>query len=318
MIREVFDAILALAPKQQDKIHRINQLLHHLFKDALREKPIDSDPMLAIYPDDYPAPKHGKYTHINDLPTLSKFMKILPKIHGEPSTIAICQIAPHWFTRPVEIRFLKWANVDFEHNKCSLHKAKVRGQSINAGDLDQRPTDYFMPLSPQVKTILQKLFKITGQKEYVFAGINDNEPISDNTAGRAIRTACKREGFENLSSMHGFRYTGRSFLPGILGIKPRIVEQHMSHSTSVDGQEAAVSSDKYGYDDYLYAPERRAMMEIWSDFLEGVANGKYKELSPEEVQKLFESGKKSEWQQFIEELRTKYIRLASIYQQMSH
>lgn len=317
-IREIFDSLLALSDNQQDKIHRISQLLRHLFKDAVREKLIDSNPMYGISPDDYPAPKRGKYAHIKDLPTLYRFLKLLPNIKGEPSTKAICQIAPHWFTRPVEIRLLKWEDVDFENNKCSLHKAKTKGQSINDGNVDLRPTDYFMPLSPQVKIILEQLHNITGTKTYVFAGINGDEPVSDNTAGKAMRKACKEAGYENLSTMHGFRYTGRGFLPGILGVSERVVEQHMAHNPDINGNEAAASNDKYGYDQYLYAAERRAMVTIWSDFLEGVANGKYKELTQEEAQKLFESGEKSEWQQFLEELRNKYKRLSSIYQQMSH
>ena len=92
-------------------------------------------------------------------------------------------------------------------------------------------------------------------------------PISDNTAGKALRVALEKEGLGHLTSMHGFRYTARSFIPGIPGIPKRIVEQQMSHATTPSGEEAAQSDDRYGYDQYLYMPERRAMMDVWSEFL---------------------------------------------------
>lgn len=315
-IKEIFDSTMALSTNQQDKIHRINQLLHHLFHDAHKEKLIDNNPMLGIYPEDYTAPKRGHYKHINDLAVLCRFLQILPKVKGDPSTIALCKISPHWFTRPVEIRLLKWKDVDFENRKCNLHRAKIRGNSINEENHDEQPTDYYMPLSEPVATILKQLHTITGTKEYVFAGSNGDEPISDNTAGKALRTAMMREGLGHVTTMHGFRYTARSFLPGILGISKRVVEQQMTHNPDKNGEEAAASDDKYGYDQYLYLAERRAMMDIWSEFLEGLANGKYQELTPEEVSHLCESGDKPEWQVFIEELKNKYNRLCAIYQQV--
>ena len=314
-IRRIFDDTLALSTNQQDKINRINRLLHHLFHDALKERLIDSDPMLGIYPEDYPAPKRGSYKHINDLTTLKKFLQALPKVKGEPSTIAMVRIAPHLFTRPVEIRLLKWENVNFENSYCVLHKAKTRGQSINDGGVNERPTDFIIPLSKPVKIILQQLQTITGNKEYVFSGRFDDNPISENTAGKALRTALEKEGLGHLTSMHGFRYTARSLIPGILRIPKRIVEQQMSHATAPSGEEAAQSDDRYGYDQYLYLPERRAMMDIWSEFLEGIASDIFQELTAEEVRLQCESGQMTRWQVFVEELREKYKRLCGIYQQ---
>ena len=115
--------------------------------------------------------------------------------------------------------------------------------------------------------------------------------------------------------MHGFRYTARSLIPGILGIPKRIVEQQMSHATAPSGEEAAQGDDRYGYDQYLYLPERRAMMDVWSEFLEGIASDIFQELTAEEVRLQCESGQKTQWQVFVEELREKYKRLCGIYQQ---
>ena len=77
-------------------------------------------------------------------------------------------------------------------------------------------------------------------------------------------------------------------------------------------EERAFSSDRYGYDQYLYLPERRAMMDVWSDLLEGLASDKFQMLSPEQVR---QQVGKTQWQIFVEELREKYKRLCGIYQQ---
>jgi hypothetical protein len=89
----------------------------------------------------------------------------------------------------------------------------------------------------------------------------------------------------------------------------------MSHSYNVSGEERAVSGDKYGYDNYTYIPERRALMDVYSLFLLGLRD-KYVELTPEEARALMIEGKKTEWQKYLEMLQKKYVELSRVYEQV--
>ncbi len=216
--------------------------------------------------------------------------------------------------RATELRLMKYKDIDFDNSIWYLHRSKRIGQSILDEDIDERPYDYCVPLSAQVKEAIQSLTPLTGKKEYVFTGQDGKNPISSNTAGKALRTALRKANLDDLTTLHGFRYCARGLIPAILGIDSRVVEQQMGHDRAGGEEEKAFSSDRYGYDQYLYLPERRAMMDVWSDLLEGLASDKFQMLSPEQVR---QQVGKTQWQIFIEELREKYKRLCGIYQQAS-
>lgn len=311
-IRTMLDGILELAPQKTDTVHRLYQHLAILFKTARKQRLIEANPMAEIYPEEYPAPKTGKYKHAKNLPELRQFLLALPEIQAEPVTKVLLTIAPHLFMRATELRLMKYKDIDFENSIWYLHRSKRIGQSILDEDIDERPYDYCVPLSPQVKKAIQSLAPFTGEKEYVFTGQDGKSPISSNTAGKALRTALRKVNLDNLTTLHGFRYCARGLIPAILEIDPRVVEQQMGHDRAGGEEEKAFSSDRYGYDQYLYLPERRAMMDVWSDLLEGLASDKFQMLSPEQVR---QQVGKTQWQIFVEELREKYKRLCGIYQQ---
>lgn len=313
-IRTLLDGILEIAPKKVDTIHRLYLHLSNLFKTAKRQKLVTTNPMAEIYPEEYPAPKTGKYKHAKNLPELKQFLQVLPDIEAEPVTKVLLSIAPHLFMRASELRLMKYKDLDMENSIWYLHRSKRIGQSIFDKDIDTRPYDYCVPLSPQVKAAIESLYPLTGTKEYVFTGQDGKSPISDNTAGKALRNALKKKGLAELTTLYGFRYVARGMIPAILGIDKRIVEQQMSHDPSQNTGEGEVahSSDKYGYDQYLYLPERRAMMDVWSDLLEGLVSDKFQILTPEQAR---QQVGKTQWQMFLEELHEKYKRLCGIYQQ---
>ena len=313
-IRTMLDGILELAPQKTDTVHRLYQHLAILFKTARKQRLIEANPMAEIYPEEYPAPKTGKYKHAKNLPELRQFLLALPEIQAEPVTKVLLTIAPHLFMRATELRLMKYKDIDFKNSIWYLHRSKRIGQSILDEDIDERPYDYCVPLSAQVKEAIQSLIPFTGNKEYVFTGQDGKNPISANTAGKALRTALRKVKLENLTTLYGFRYCARGLIPAILGIEKRIVEQQMGHDRAGGEEEKAFSSDRYGYDQYLYLPERRAMMDVWSDLLEGLASDKFQMLSPEQVR---QQVGKTQWQIFVEKLREKYKRLCGIYQQAS-
>ena len=78
--------------------------------------------------------------------------------------------------------------------------------------------------------------------------------------------ALRRMGFEQgVLTVHGFRSTASTLL-NEQGWHPDAIERQLAHSER-DGVRAA-----YNYAEYL--PERRKMMQFWSDYLDNLRAGK--------------------------------------------
>ena len=64
---------------------------------------------------------------------------------------------------------------------------------------------------------------------------------------------------------HGFRAMARTILDEVLGVRPDIIEHQLAHAVR----------DPLGraYNRTTHLPERRAMMQRWADYLDGLKTG---------------------------------------------
>ncbi len=322
-LREILDTLLSL--NKQDTAHRLlityRQIFHaaskpvrdedgHIVYTAERtpKRHITSDPVSHIFPEEYEAVKTRPFKHTTDIATLQKVLVAIDDYAvGEPETIIALKLAPHIFLRCAELRTMRWSDVDLEKGIWSLRKAKVRGRSIHDEDIAAAPADFSVPLSEIAVNYLRQL-KLYQHSEYVLSVRQTDEPISDSTLSKSLRCILRKAGIPGATTVHGFRYTARSLIPAKFGVELRIIEQQLSHST-------VKSSDKYGYDRYLYFAERRAMMNIWSEFLEGVKS-KYREITQQEAIKLARDGKKTEWEIFVNKLMNSFQQLCRVFEQV--
>lgn len=120
-----------------------------------------------------------------------------------------------------------------------------------------------MPLSRQAVAILWELYPISGPEGYVFPQArNASRPISENTLNVGLRGI----GYtKDEQSAHGFRRTASTLL-NEQGWNPDAIERQLAH-----GERDLVRGS---YNAAQYLPERRRMMQAWSDYLDGLkANG---------------------------------------------
>jgi integrase len=86
--------------------------------------------------------------------------------------------------------------------------------------------------------------------------------MSDN----AILAAFRRMGIakEEMTG-HGFRAMARTILDEVLGFRPDFIEQQLAHAVR----------DPLGraYNRATHLPERRRMMQVWADYLDGLRQG---------------------------------------------
>ena len=121
---------------------------------------------------------------------------------------------------------------------------------------------HVVPLSERAVSILRELHPLTGGGRYVFPGARTNgRPMSENTVNAALR----RLGYDkDTMTGHGFRHMASTLL-NEQGWNRDAIERQMAHAER--NQVRAV----YNYAEYL--PERRKMMQAWSDYLGALKAG---------------------------------------------
>ena len=172
---------------------------------------------------------------------------MLAAYEGSPAVMAALRLAPLWFVRPGELRKAKWADMNLD-----------AAELVWAYRVTKTKQDHIVPLATQAVEILRALRPVTGHQEWVFPGQRHNGRVmSENTLAVAMRTiGIPKEKM----SVHGFRVMARTCLDEQLHFPPHLIEHQLAHRVR----------DPLGrtYNRTQHLPERRRMMQAWSDYLD--------------------------------------------------
>ena len=159
------------------------------------------------------------------------------------------RLLPLLFCRPGELRQMKWSELDLEKAEWKFVASKTN-------------VDHLVPLATQAVALIRELEPLTGKGEYVFAG-RPGRPISD----AAINAALRRMGYDTQKEItgHGWRAVARTLLAEELGFRPEVIEHQLAHAVP-DALGRAYNRTKY-------IDERKRMMQVWADYLEGLVRG---------------------------------------------
>lgn len=130
---------------------------------------------------------------------------------------------------------------------------------VPAGRMKMK-TEHVVPLARQAVAILKELKAIAGDSRYVFPGRNPDKPISNNT----LLLALYRLGYKGRMTGHDFSAVGSTIL-NEMGFRPDVIERQLAHCER--------NSVRGAYNRAEYLPERRAMMQSWAGYLDGVRAG---------------------------------------------
>jgi len=177
-----------------------------------------------------------------------KIGQLLKAIDGYPGYFSVCyalRLIPLVFTRSTELRAAEWSEIDLEAREWRIPASRTKMRQL-----------HIVPLSDQAVGILEDLKAISGDGKYLFPSIRENDkPITD----VALLSALRRMGYEKHEiCIHGFRGMASTIL-NEQGYNRDWIERQLAHSER-DGVRAA-----YNYAQYL--PERRKMMQSYSDYL---------------------------------------------------
>jgi integrase len=164
------------------------------------------------------------------------------------------RFAPLVFVRPGELRHAAWRDFDFLQREWRIPAAQMKARQ-----------PHIVALSSQAMVLLRELQPLTGGSLFLFPGERSSDrPMSNNTLNAALR----RLGYgpEEMTA-HGFRSMASTLL-NELGWSSDAIERQLAHGER-DGVRAV-----YNYAQYL--PERRRMMQAWSDYLNHLRSANYR------------------------------------------
>lgn len=226
-----------------DNAHRVKGLIKKVFLYAISEGRASSDATnhlagaLAS-----PSTKHHPAFVTPE--EVSSLLQAIDGYRGQPTTSVALQLSALLFTRPNDLRTMRWSDIDFERNQWIIPRTK-NGSSL------------MVPLSHQAIALLEELQPLTGRFEYVFTGTGrPDRPMSGNTVNLALKTL----GFKGQMTAHGFRAMARTILVERLGYPENIVEMQLGHRVpDVHGR---------AYNRTQWIKERQEMMQRWADYLD--------------------------------------------------
>ena len=198
-----------------------------------------------------------KYATLTKPAEIAELMKAIYTYTGDPSTCYCLRILPLVFTRPGELRNARWSEFDLDGPEPLW---RIPGERMKMRR--KNPGEHLVPLSTQATALLLELRTITGTNPHglLFPGLVPGKPISENTLNQALR----RMGYgpDKIVS-HGFRAMASTAL-NEQGHAPDIIELQLAHRDS---------SVRAVYNRSTRLPERRAMMQSWSDYLDALRTG---------------------------------------------
>lgn len=232
--------------------HRVLQLCSSVFDYAANDEITEHDPCRGLQ-EVLPPVQERHHASITDPKRVGELLRAIDGFTGTLPVASALRLAPLLFVRPGELRKARWSEFDLEAAeplwRIPAERMKMREQHL-------------VPLSKQAVAILRDLYPLTGPDGYVFPSVrNVSRPMSENTLNAALR----RLGYDkNTMTAHGFR-----------SMASTILNEQQWHKDAIERQLAHGERDKvrgsYNFAEHL--PERRRMMQAWTDYLDSLRSG---------------------------------------------
>lgn len=245
--------ILAAARKIEDRgagemARRMIRLAGCVFRQAMREGVATYDPTDGLTE----ALKPRKVVNMVriDAKDLPEFLSRIDAYDGDVLTRLGLKFINLTFARTIEVRFMEWAEIDFEAKEWRIPASKMK-----------KETKHIVPLSAQALEILEEIKVMGLNSPYVFFNTASRKPYSENF----ITNAIARMGYKGRMTGHGFRGLASTILHE-QGYLHDAIERQLSHN---EKNKVAAA-----YNHAQHLPYRRQMMQDWANYLDNVRTGK--------------------------------------------
>ncbi|HET6525029.1 tyrosine-type recombinase/integrase [Sphingopyxis sp.] len=239
------------ATGRYESARRMRSVISRVFRYAIATARADRD-LAADLRGALTTPKVKHHAAITNRKETGALLRAIDGYTGHELTAIALRLTPHLFVRPGELRQAEWAEIDSEENVWSIPAEKMKMR---------RP--HCVPLSRQVRTLLQELHALTGDGRYLFPSLRTpRRCMSENTVSAALR----RLGYSrDEMTAHGFRSTAATLLNQMGMWHPDAIERQMAHLDA--------NATRRIYTRGEYWEERVRMMQHWSDYLDKLREG---------------------------------------------
>lgn len=198
-------------------------------------------------------PKPTHYAAILDPKKFGGLLRAIDDYDGYRLTGYALKIAPHVFVRPGELRHAEWQEIDLKEAIWTIPPGKMKARRGHA-----------VPLSRQVRDLLEELGELMGREGYVFPSARGlRRPMSEN----ALNAAFRRMGFtKDEVTAHGLRSTASTLLNESGLWSADAIERGLAHGDS--------NAVRGIYHRGKHWDERVRMAQWWSDYLDELRTGR--------------------------------------------
>jgi integrase len=229
-----------------DTAKRLRQTVGQIFRYAIATGRAKRDPSADLKGALMAAGRQQRHRAMprDELP---KFLRALDEYSGDPQTRLALRLVVLTFVRTKELRAAVWDEINFDAAEWRIPAARMKMRD-----------PHIVPLSRQAIKVLQELRALAGQSPFVFPSPGAQGFMSNNT----MLYALYRMGYHKRATVHGFRALASTTL-NEMGFEPDWIERQLAHDER--------NKVRAAYNHATYLPERRAMMQHWADYLDGLA-----------------------------------------------
>lgn len=242
---EVVSALQKIEERSPHMAHKAQQFCGAIIRYAITTGKREEGKFLGLRGTLKPLPEsHFAKLDETELPS---FMKKLEEYGGTDQTRIAIKLLMQTFVRPAELTEAPWHELDLDNALWVITKERMKMRH-----------EHIVPLSEQSVELFRKMHKMTsGYSPYVFpSSISPRtKPMTRDTLSKALRVM----GCQGEATPHGFRSFASTLLNG-MGYNSDWIERQLAH------KEENKTRGTYNHAQHL--PERRKMMQDWSDFID--------------------------------------------------
>ena len=223
---------------------QVRQWISAVFRFGVATLRADADPAAALKG----AIQRKAINHSQpmSLEQLGEYLAAVDRYKGHRGTVIALKLLPMLFTRTGELRCARWSEFDLDGAMWEIPAERMKMRR-----------KHLVPLPRQAVELLRELRKITAG-DLLFPGLRDPaRPISPTTLNRALEYL-DMKGWH----CHDFRATASTHLYEMGRWRAEVIELQLAHVER--------NRVRAAYNHAQYLDERRDMMRVWADYINGV------------------------------------------------
>lgn len=242
------------AAGKYDTAHKVYDVVNQVFSYAVRLRICVFNPAAELRRE-LAQVKQQSFHHLSDPAEIGQLLRDIDGYTGTPQVRILLKLSPYVFTRPAELRMMKWAELDWDNGIW-----EKSGEGERKGERMKNGLDFLIPLSRQAAALIEQMKPITGHYDYVFWNKGTGQPFSEAAASKALH----RLGYKDKQTMHGFRHIASTAL-NEQGFNGDWVERQLAHKDP--------NQTRKTYNKAEYLEQRTAMMQAYADYLDSLKDG---------------------------------------------